>query len=150
VQVIIVDQDGHVTEQQYPYDAATGGITIDETVGGPNASIFFPFFAAEYLWAAGHWVNEGGYYYENNHWVQINDPDWHDKWNGYWNNTWKDKWNNYWNQHHNEQGWQYRDNRQWQHRQYQPIERGGQQRDDRGGMDRGDRSGREGRGGSRR
>ncbi len=85
VQAVIVDNNGNRYEQTVYYDPAMGGVDVDTTWAGPNASVYFPAYGTRYLWYNGYWVDQAGYYWNGGNRIYIGHPYWHDHWAGYWN-----------------------------------------------------------------
>jgi hypothetical protein len=85
VKVIIVDSNGRTFEQIANYDPSAGGIDIDTSWAGPNASIFIPSLNIGYVWYNGYWVNQEGYYWNGTQRVAVPYiPQWREHWNHYW------------------------------------------------------------------
>ncbi|MBS0651927.1 MAG: hypothetical protein JSR39_00190 [Verrucomicrobia bacterium] len=125
VQAIVLDSNGNMSEEEYMYNPDTQVVVVDSNNGGDNASIFFPLFAAGFIWWDGYWVNHEGNYYVNNHWVHVNNPDWNNHWHDYWNNHWDNHWHNYWNQHRNDPNFRYGNQEHWQEHNFRGGQRGG-------------------------
>lgn len=85
IQAIIVDSNGNATEQTFYYNADIDGVDIAESMGGPDASIYFPSLGTGYIWYNGNWVDQEGYYWNGAERISINHPQWKDRWTGYWN-----------------------------------------------------------------
>ncbi len=103
VDAIIVDKDGNMTERQYTYDPAQGGVVINNynQVAGPDCSLYFPVFGVGFLWWGGYWVDYNGYYWNGYGWGYVNYNRWHGRWNNYWHHNWNNKWNGYRRAHPN-------------------------------------------------
>src|ERR1700678_4280897 len=71
IQVFITDSNGNNYVQSAYYDPAIGGINIDTSWAGPNASIYIPSLNMGYLWYNGYWVDESGYYWNGTRRVYI-------------------------------------------------------------------------------
>jgi hypothetical protein len=84
IQVVIVDGSGSSYEQTVYYNPAIGGVDLNASWAGPNASIYIPSLGTGYLWANGFWVDQDGYYWNGDQRIFINNPHWHDHWSGYW------------------------------------------------------------------
>lgn len=124
IQVVVVDSNGNTYERTAYYNSATGGIEIDASWVGPNASIYIPSLSTGYLWYNGFWVNQEGYYWDNGRRVYVPDiPQWKTHWSGYWQHRghdgrnwdhgdrhdhWWDKGDHWWNKDRNRD--QMRDN----------------------------------------
>lgn len=85
VKVIIVDSNGRTFEQTANYDPSAGGIDIDTSWAGPNASIYIPSLGVGYVWYNGYWVDQEGYYWNGTQRVAVPYiPQWREHWNHYW------------------------------------------------------------------
>lgn len=115
VNVIVVDGNGTMSQQQYMYEPALGGVVINNTsaIGGDGASIFFPDFSLGFVWWNGYWADYDGFYWNGFNYAQVNNSDWHHYWHHYWHHDWNHRWHNYWNQHHKDPHWVYSKNKNW-------------------------------------
>jgi hypothetical protein len=84
VQAVVVDTNGNTYQQTVYYDPAIGGVDLDTSWAGPNASVYFPDYGTGYLWYNGYWVDRAGFYWNGGQRVYIGHPYWHDHWAGYW------------------------------------------------------------------
>lgn len=151
VDVIVTDNKGNMTEQQVPYNPQTQTVVVNNNYGGDNSSVFFPLFAAGFMFWGGYWVGHNGSYWNGSHYVHVTNVNWNQHWNNYWQHSWAPKWKNYSHNHQNDphfkyhqQGQNWHDNAgHWHNGNHgdQPIEDHGQR-----GGNHGD-GGREGRGG---
>lgn len=85
IPVLIIDSSGKSMEQTANYEPASGGIDIDTSWAGPNASIIIPVLGVKYLWNNGKWVDEEGYYWDGSRRTMVSDPKWKEQWTKYWN-----------------------------------------------------------------
>lgn len=92
VQVIVVNSHGNTFEQRGYYDPSVGGVDIDTSWAGPNASIYIPALGINYIWYNGYWADEEGYYWNGNRRVYIADPQWRERWTTYWRGHRHDGW----------------------------------------------------------
>lgn len=84
VQAIVVDPNGATVQQTVYYDPAIGGVDLDTSWAGPNASVYFPEYGSGYIWYNGVWVGREGYYWDGAKRVYVNHPDWNNHWAVYW------------------------------------------------------------------
>ena len=52
VQAIVVDTNGNSCQQTVYYDPNIGGVNLDTSWAGPNASVYFPDFGTDSLWSS--------------------------------------------------------------------------------------------------
>lgn len=98
VHAVIVDPNGNSYQQTVYYDPAIGGVDLNSSWAGPNASVYFPELGAGYVWYNGFWVDHAGYYWNGKQRAYIEHPYWRDHWAGYWNahGGWNDGWHAGW------------------------------------------------------
>ena len=85
IQVIVIDANGRIFERTVTYNPSLGGIDIDTSWAGPNASIFIPALGIGYVWYNGYWVDQEGYYWNGSQRVTVpHIPQWREHWNHYW------------------------------------------------------------------
>lgn len=101
VQAVIVAPGGGTVQQTVYYDPSLGGVDLDASWAGPNASIYFPAYQTSYVWYNGFWVDQAGYYWDGSRRVYIAPAYWHDHWAGYWHNHWHEGWRGGWHPHAN-------------------------------------------------
>lgn len=99
VQTVVVDTNGNTLQQTVYYDPAIGGVNLDTSWAGPNASVYFPAYQTGYVWYNGFWVDHAGYYWDGGRRVYLNHPHWGDHWSGYWHNHWHEGWHGGWHAH---------------------------------------------------
>jgi hypothetical protein len=94
VQAIVVDANGNSCQQTVFYDPNIGGVDLDTSWAGPNASVYFPDYGTGYLWYNGVWVDQTGYYWNGTQRIYIGHPSWRDHWAGYWrgHGGWRGGW----------------------------------------------------------
>lgn len=97
IQVVIVDGNGNAVERTVNYNPSLGGIDIDASWAGPNASIYVPNLNQSYLFYNGYWIDQNGYYWNNGQRQSLNDPQWNTHWSHYWEAHPRDHWN--WDRH---------------------------------------------------
>lgn len=85
---VIVGPNGAMVQQTVYYDPAIGGVDLDTSWAGPNASVYFPSLQTGYVWYNGFWVDQTGYYWNGRERILIGHPHWRDHWTGYWNVHW--------------------------------------------------------------
>lgn len=88
IQAVIIDPNGNNLQQTVYYDPAIGGVDLNTTWAGPNASVYFPTFQTGYIWYNGNWVDHAGYYWKGGRRVYVGHPNWGSHWTGYWHNRW--------------------------------------------------------------
>jgi hypothetical protein len=119
LQAIIQDSYGNTFQQIVYYDPYIGGIDINLSWAGPNASIYFPELGIGYIWYNGYWVDEGGYYWDRGNQVYIGYPYWNVYWTDYWGRHWDDKrygrWHDRWGDrwHWRRDKWRDKDDDDW-------------------------------------
>lgn len=84
IQAVIVDTAGNTVEQTVYYNPALGGVDLDTSLAGANASVYFPSFGTGYVWYNGYWVDPNGYYWNGSARVSAGHPHWREYWSGYW------------------------------------------------------------------
>lgn len=84
IQAVVVDPSGNTYQQTVYYDPAIGGVDLDTSWAGPNASVYFPQYGTGYVWYNGVWVDRAGFFWDGGRRVYIGDPHWHDHWGVYW------------------------------------------------------------------
>ena len=99
VQAVIVGPNGNSIQQTVYFDPALGGVNLDTSWAGPNASVYFPAYQTSYIWYNGFWVDQAGAYWDGGKRVYITHPHWHDYWGGYWHNHWHEGWRSGWHPH---------------------------------------------------
>ena len=97
IQVVVVDANGNNMEQTVYYDSSIGGIDLNASWAGPNASVYFPSFNTGYVWYNGYWVNPNGYYWNGGRYYSVG-PNWNIYWSGYWrgHSHWNGCWHGGW------------------------------------------------------
>lgn len=90
---VIVDSNGNTIQQTVYYDPSLGGIDLDTSWAGPNASVYFPSLNTGYVWYNGYWVNPAGYYWTGGRRYYVG-PAWNNYWGGYWRGH--PHWNGVW------------------------------------------------------
>ena len=115
VNAIVVDGNGNMSQQVFPYNPQTQEADVGNASGGDNASIYFTLFMMGFMWWDGYWVGHNGSYWNGHTNVYVNNVNWNNHWNNYWHNTWNQKWNNYYNQHRNNPNFPYRNHKNWPH-----------------------------------
>lgn len=96
IQAVIVDSNGNTFQQNVFYDSAIGGVDLDTSWAGPNASVYFPTIGTGYVWYNGYWVDQTGYYWNGKNRVYIGHPNWNNYWSGYWHG--RNHWNGGWHE----------------------------------------------------
>jgi hypothetical protein len=91
--VVVVDSNGNTFQQTVYYDPSLGGIDLNTSWAGPNASVYFPTLNTGYVWYNGYWVNPAGYYWNGGRRYYVG-PTWNNYWVGYWNG--RNHWNGVW------------------------------------------------------
>ncbi len=99
VQAVIVDANGTNLQQTVYYDPAIGGVDLDTSWAGPNASVYFPAYQTGYIWYNGNWVDHAGFYWNGRERIYIGHPNWGDHWSGYWHNHWHEGYHGGWHAH---------------------------------------------------
>jgi hypothetical protein len=97
VQAVIVDTNGNTYQQTVYYNPSIGGVDLDTSYAGPNASVYFPEYGTGYVWYNGYWVDQAGYYWDGGRRLYIGHPHWHDHWALYWGGH--DHWHGGWHSH---------------------------------------------------
>ena len=115
VNAIVVDGNGNMSQQVFPYNPQTQQVDTSSASGGDNASIYLTLFTLGFIWWDGYWVGHHGYYWNGHTNVYINNNNWNNHWNNYWNNTWNQKWNNYYNSHKHDHNFPYKNHKSWPH-----------------------------------
>jgi hypothetical protein len=94
IQAIIVDSSGNTVEQTVYYNPSLGGVDLNASWAGPNASIYFPAYNTGFIWYNGFWVSPEGYYWNGGKRVYVSHPHWGNYWSGYWHgrNHWQGDW----------------------------------------------------------
>lgn len=113
IQAVIVDSNGNSFQQTVYYNPSAGGIDLDTSWAGPNASVYFPSLNTGYVWYNGYWVSPEGYYWNGGNRLYVG-PTWNNYWTNYWSgrNYWNGDWHhNHWND--NWRGNEWRDNNEW-------------------------------------
>lgn len=97
LQAVVVDSNGKNSQQTVYYDPAIGGVDLDTSWAGTNASVYFPTLNTGYVWYNGNWVNPAGYYWNGGKRYYVG-PEWNNYWNGYWRgqNHWNGAWGGGW------------------------------------------------------
>lgn len=109
VNTIIINNNGEVTTQDYPYDPDRGGIIINNNVevGGPGCSLFFPGFGVGFLWYNGFWCDGLGYYWNGFGFGFCGFGGWPGYWGGYWRHHWARSWHHYYSHHYHDAHFHY-------------------------------------------
>jgi hypothetical protein len=115
VNAIIVDGNGNMSQQVFPYNPQNQQVDVGSASQGENASIYFTLFMMGFMWWDGYWVGHNGYYWDGHTNVYVKNVNWNNHWNNYWHNTWNQKWNNYYNKHKNDPNFPYKNQKSWPH-----------------------------------
>ncbi len=115
VNAIIVDGNGNMSQQVFPYNPQNQQVDVGSASQGENASIYFTLFMMGFMWWDGYWVGHNGYYWDGHINVYVKNVNWNNHWNNYWHNTWNQKWNNYYNKHKNDPNFPYKNQKSWPH-----------------------------------
>ncbi|MCB1067764.1 MAG: hypothetical protein KDK56_06225 [Simkania sp.] len=115
VNAIVVDGNGNMSQQVFPYNPQTQQVDVGDANQGQNASIYLTLFMMGFMWWDGYWVGHNGYYWNGHTNVYVKNVNWNNHWNNYWHNTWNQKWQTYYNKHKNDSNFPYKNNRSWPH-----------------------------------
>ncbi len=96
IEVIIIDNNGNAYRQFVYYNPAIGGIDLDTSWAGPDASIYFPAWGLGYVWYNGYWVDASGYYWNGSRRIYIDYPNWNNYWTTYWHKHDHRYWHDHW------------------------------------------------------
>jgi len=72
VNAIVVDGNGNMSQQVFPYNPQTQEADVGDAKQGGNASIYFTLFMAGFMWWDGYWVGHNGYYWNGHTNVYVN------------------------------------------------------------------------------
>lgn len=116
VNAIVVDGNGNMGQQVFPYNPQTQQVDVGSADQGENASIYLTLFMMGFIWWDGYWVGHNGYYWDGHNNVYIKNVNWNNHWNNYWNDSWNQKWKGYYNTHKNDPDFPYKNQKTWPHR----------------------------------
>lgn len=115
VNAIVVDGNGNMSQQVFPYNPQSQQVDVGSADKGDNASIYLTLFMMGFMWWDGYWVGHNGYYWDGHTNVYVKNVNWNNHWNNYWHNTWNQKWNNYYNKHKHDPNFPYKNHNSWPH-----------------------------------